>query len=850
MRKGIVVAAIGLVAQLVCGQTFLDVVGGDYSFGGSAISNAVFVRCAAGNYSFGSSTSGVVLDNVFVSDSAAGSYSFGYSSSGTSGVVIADSEFVLATAADYSFGANQGGPVTLSSSVFRYCLAAESAFGNASNAVSITDSVFLLSTAGRYSFGVLEGDTGGEIMLSGRFEYCSAGDRSFGVGGSTGVVVTNTVTNEITAAVETVVVTNYPAVDVVFAGEFTAVTAGNESFGWHNSYSDLPALACYDFGAVVFRNCRAGAASFGRLFTESESFSYVGTGYDFFSSPVAGSGHNFKALDFSHYAGTGMRARAVDGSVLFLDLTAAGLVLPPCWRPPFVLELDPRYLEFVSVVGNPLRLHVLDRNNSPLGITREPWDIQLRGRHDTGLEVVAILPAEQQHLPRPDNNPHDVLLLGGGYYIRDPRTTGGVEPESGGILARYSQSEVGGVVLDYWDVFIPWDGLTVRLGDHRMTWSESDDSWVLLELFDWDSFIISGGDVELHTDSGTRVTALPDTEYRLDHGTHVFRVGMRFAAPDEVFVYSGFDLPSTSSQYYYSKRIYDIVVNEAALSIAAHKHHATNVEFIGWRPDWSGIDPDAAELLTVFNTTDGDAAGDGTFDSPVLWDVTIPFRYDRAGRANVVVTPGAALVLTSAGGVLSGTNTAALVSDGVTVFDVAITSSNASTSRFYRVSITRDPQRYRLYYNRNGGTAGLSPLDTYLYSNGEVATVAANAAVVRTAHRFTGWNTAADGSAAAYSAGDDITITADTTLYAQWQPVYTIIYSANAATSGSPPVDSNSYDEGETATVLPNSGELARDGFSFAGWNTAADGSGTTYSGGDELVVGSSDILLYAKWEP
>ena len=77
---------------------------------------------------------------------------------------------------------------------------------------------------------------------------------------------------------------------------------------------------------------------------------------------------------------------------------------------------------------------------------------------------------------------------------------------------------------------------------------------------------------------------------------------------------------------------------------------------------------------------------------------------------------------------------------------------------------------------------------------------------------------------------------------------YTITYDANSATSGSVP-SAGSYRSGDAATtVASNSGTLALTGYSFAGWNTLADGSGTTYVAGVGTLTTSSDITLYAKW--
>ncbi|HBX24233.1 MAG TPA: hypothetical protein DEF34_11480, partial [Desulfotomaculum sp.] len=64
--------------------------------------------------------------------------------------------------------------------------------------------------------------------------------------------------------------------------------------------------------------------------------------------------------------------------------------------------------------------------------------------------------------------------------------------------------------------------------------------------------------------------------------------------------------------------------------------------------------------------------------------------------------------------------------------------------------------------------------------------------------------------------------TSNVTLYAQWtaMPTYTVTYDGNGNTSGSVPVDSNTYITGATVTVLGNTGNLVKTGYTFAGWNT------------------------------
>ncbi|PIF29581.1 putative secreted protein (IPTL-CTERM system target) [Acidovorax sp. 56] len=79
-------------------------------------------------------------------------------------------------------------------------------------------------------------------------------------------------------------------------------------------------------------------------------------------------------------------------------------------------------------------------------------------------------------------------------------------------------------------------------------------------------------------------------------------------------------------------------------------------------------------------------------------------------------------------------------------------------------------------------------------------------------------------------------------------PPSSITYNSNVNTSGSAPTDPASpYVDGSTVVVLGNTGALSKTGAAFAGWNTAADGSGTTYLPGDTFNI-SQNLTLYARW--
>jgi uncharacterized repeat protein (TIGR02543 family) len=79
-------------------------------------------------------------------------------------------------------------------------------------------------------------------------------------------------------------------------------------------------------------------------------------------------------------------------------------------------------------------------------------------------------------------------------------------------------------------------------------------------------------------------------------------------------------------------------------------------------------------------------------------------------------------------------------------------------------------------------------------------------------------------------------------------PEYGVTYDGNGNTGGTPPEDHGAYSTADAVTVLDNSGKLVKTGYTFSGWNTAPDGSGTSYSPADVFRMGRADVTLYARW--
>jgi hypothetical protein len=155
---------------------------------------------------------------------------------------------------------------------------------------------------------------------------------------------------------------------------------------------------------------------------------------------------------------------------------------------------------------------------------------------------------------------------------------------------------------------------------------------------------------------------------------------------------------------------------------------------------------------------------------------------------------------------------------------------------------------HHIYYNGNDSTAGTVPSDITEYIAGEQITIMGKGDLEKTGFSFCGWSTQPDGTGTVYQDGNTIVCgDVDITLYAVWK-TFTLIYDGNGNSAGNPPSDTHQYNTGEAATILEE-GNLENYGFIFDGWNTQADGNGTTYHIGDTLTFGSSDITLYAKWK-
>jgi uncharacterized repeat protein (TIGR02543 family) len=165
-------------------------------------------------------------------------------------------------------------------------------------------------------------------------------------------------------------------------------------------------------------------------------------------------------------------------------------------------------------------------------------------------------------------------------------------------------------------------------------------------------------------------------------------------------------------------------------------------------------------------------------------------------------------------------------------------------------------QTSRVQYDGNGSTGGTPPVDANQYLPGQNAVVMGNLGeLVKQDSSFAGWNTKADGSGTQYQPGAALFMASySVTLFARWKalppPPLTVTYDGNGQGSGTVPIDDRSYERGKSFIVIGNIGNLEKRGYSFAGWNTRADGTGETWAQGSVVQLGTSSITLYARWIP
>ncbi|NBO55747.1 MAG: hypothetical protein EBU84_14440, partial [Actinobacteria bacterium] len=180
-------------------------------------------------------------------------------------------------------------------------------------------------------------------------------------------------------------------------------------------------------------------------------------------------------------------------------------------------------------------------------------------------------------------------------------------------------------------------------------------------------------------------------------------------------------------------------------------------------------------------------------------------------------------------------------------WDIGAGNVRVPTTAFYRSA--PPAQTYTVTYNYDNATGGNSPASATYTTGGAAITLPTP---TRTGYTFGGWYSDSGLTTSIGAAGASYSPTASITAYAKWTAnTYTVTYNGNSSTGGSVPANGTAT-YNSAFTVAANSGNLVRTGYTFAGWNTAADGTGTPYTAGSGsfTFLDTATKTLYAKWNP
>ena len=155
----------------------------------------------------------------------------------------------------------------------------------------------------------------------------------------------------------------------------------------------------------------------------------------------------------------------------------------------------------------------------------------------------------------------------------------------------------------------------------------------------------------------------------------------------------------------------------------------------------------------------------------------------------------------------------------------------------------------KVIFYRNASTSD-STTATQTFTYGVSGQTFSNKGWTNTGHTMAGWARSKTATTKDYNVLSGVNDTwidkyaPSIDLYAVWNKnTYTISYDANGG-SGAPTVQTKTHDTDLTLTTSTPT----RNGYTFDGWNTKSDGSGTNYSAGGKFTT-NANTTLYAKWK-
>ncbi|MGB4405293.1 MAG: InlB B-repeat-containing protein [Sphaerochaeta sp.] len=142
-------------------------------------------------------------------------------------------------------------------------------------------------------------------------------------------------------------------------------------------------------------------------------------------------------------------------------------------------------------------------------------------------------------------------------------------------------------------------------------------------------------------------------------------------------------------------------------------------------------------------------------------------------------------------------------------------------------------------FDSQGGSS-LSPASKVVTYGQEYGTLAPT---TREGYTFGGWWTEASGTGTQMQSSTTVSITANQTLFAKWdRNTYTVTFDKQGGSNPNPASKSVTY--GLSYGTLP---AIIQTGYTFDGWWTGANGTGTQVLSTSVVSI-TSNQTLYAKW--
>ena len=116
-------------------------------------------------------------------------------------------------------------------------------------------------------------------------------------------------------------------------------------------------------------------------------------------------------------------------------------------------------------------------------------------------------------------------------------------------------------------------------------------------------------------------------------------------------------------------------------------------------------------------------------------------------------------------------------------------------------------------------------------------------------YRFLGWYAGPQDDAGLYDW--NTLLTGNVTVYAHWERLKaSVVYDRNAKDAKGSHANTTGWQYSDVTVPSDTSKSFTRAGYVFLGWDTQADGNGTSYKDGSQVPLQDKDITLYAQWQP